>query len=90
MPLERVQERVKVVSPRQVIAAAIDEHVERFSDSAELGHISCDEPNTRSGWVIGRPSLCFCDRCRREVHSDRLKSVLGEEQRLDATAAAKV
>ena len=90
MPLERVQERVKVVSPRRVIAAAIDEHVERFSDSAELGHISCDEPNTRSGWVIGRPSLCFCDRCRREVHSNRFKSVLGEKQRLDATAAAKV
>jgi hypothetical protein len=90
MPLERVQVRVEMVSPRQVIAAAIDEHVERFSDSAELRHISCDEPNTRSSWVSGRPLVCFCNRCRREVHSDRLKSVLGQKQSLDATAAAKV
>ncbi len=75
MPPQRVQERVKVVSAGQVIATAIDEHIEGFPDFANLRHISSDEANAPSGRVTGRPSLGFLDRGSGEIHPDYMKSV---------------
>jgi hypothetical protein len=75
VPLERVQERVEVVSACQVIATAIDEHVEGLPDPANLGHISSDEANASSGWVTERASPGFRDRGGREIHADYLESV---------------
>jgi len=70
-----VQERVKVVSACQVIATAIDEHVEGLPDSANLGHISSDEADAAFGRVTERASLGFLDRGSGEVHADYLQSV---------------
>jgi hypothetical protein len=70
-----VQERVKVISACQVIATAIDEHIEGLPDSANLRHISSDEANASSGLVTGRSSLGFLDRSSREIHSDYVESV---------------
>lgn len=75
MPPQRLQERVKVVGTCQVIATAIDEHIEGLSDPAKLGHISSDEASASSGRVIGRASLGFLDRGSGEIHSDYLESV---------------
>jgi len=75
VPPERVQERVKVVSACQVIATAIDEHIEGLPDFANLRHISSDEANASSGPVTGRLSLGFLNRGSGEIHSDYLKSV---------------
>jgi hypothetical protein len=40
--------------------------------------------------MTGRPSLGFLDRGSGEVHSDYLKSVRRQQQRLNATPTAKV
>jgi hypothetical protein len=75
VPPERAQERVQVVGACQVIATAIDEHIEGLSDPANLGHISRDEASASSGRVTGRASLGFLDRGSGEIHSDYLESV---------------
>ena len=75
MPPQRVQERVEVVAACQVIATAIDEHIEGLSDPANLGHISRDEARASAGRVTGRASLGFLDRGSGEIHSDYLESV---------------
>jgi hypothetical protein len=70
-----VQERVKVVSACQVIATAIDEHIEGLPYPANLGHISSDEANASSGRMTECASLSFRDRGSREIHADYLESV---------------
>jgi hypothetical protein len=70
-----VQERFKVVSACQVIATAIDEHIEGLSDPANLRHISSDEANSSSGWVTECASLGCLNRGSGEIHSNYLKSV---------------
>jgi hypothetical protein len=70
-----LQERVEVISACQVIATAIDEHIEGLPDSANLRHISSDEANARSGRMTGPPSLGFLDRASGEIDSDYLESV---------------
>jgi hypothetical protein len=90
VPLERVQERVEVVSACQVVAPAIDEHIEGLSDPAYLGHVSSDEASASSGRMIGRASLGFLNRGRGEIHADDLESVRREEESLDATPTAEV
>jgi hypothetical protein len=75
VPPQGVQERVKVVAACQVIATAIDEHIEGLSDPAKLGYISSDEASASSGRVTGRASLGFRDRGGGEIHSDYLESV---------------
>jgi hypothetical protein len=85
-----VQERVKVISACQVIATAIDEHIEGLPDSANLRYISSDEANASSGRVTGRPLLGCLDRGSREIDSDYLESVRRQQERLDATPTAKV
>jgi hypothetical protein len=89
-PLERVQERVEVLSACHVIATAIDEHVEGLSDPAKLGHISSGEASASSGRMAGRAPLGFLDRGRGEIHSDDVESVRREQEGLNATPAAEV
>jgi len=70
-----VQEGVKVIHACQVIATAIDEHIEGLPDPANLGHISNDEANVSSGRMTERSSLSFRDRASREIHADYLETV---------------
>jgi len=90
VPLERVQERLEVVSACQVIATAIDEHVEGLPDPANLGHVSGDEADASSGRVTGRASLGLRDRGGREIHADDLESVRREQEGLNTTPTAQV
>jgi hypothetical protein len=64
-----------MIAACQVIATAIDEHIEGLSDPANLGHISSDEARASSGRVTGRASSGFLDRGSREIHSNYLESV---------------
>jgi hypothetical protein len=75
VPTQRLQERVKVISACQVIATAIDEHIEGLPDSVNLRHISSDEANASSSRVTGHTSLGFLDRASGEIYSNYLKSV---------------
>ena len=75
MPPERVQERVQVIFACQVVATAIDEHIEGLSDPADLGHVSSDEASASAGRVTGRAPSGLLDRGRGEIDSDYLESV---------------
>jgi hypothetical protein len=64
-----------MVGAGQVIATAIDEHIEGLSDPANLAHISSYEASASSGRVARRASLGFLDSGSGEIHSNYLKSM---------------
>src|SRR5262249_36064772 len=89
-PAERAQGRIEGIPACEVIAAAIHHHVERLSDSANLGHVSGEEANASAGRMTGRAAPSLLDGGRGEIHSHDLESVLRQQERLDAAATAEV
>jgi len=90
VPLGRVQERIEVVSACQVIAAAVDQHIEGLPDPANLGDVSSDESNAPPGRMTERAASSLLDRGRGEIHADYLEPVRCEQESLNATPTAKV
>jgi hypothetical protein len=87
---QREQVFLEMIPACQVIAAAIDEHVEGLADPAHLGHVSREEANASAGRVIGRASPGSLDRRGGEIDSDDAKAVRREQERLDAASTAEV